>query len=474
MRVAPALGALAAATFAGGCSGHPLTPEPARLVPWQVEAEGGAPLVMGIYDTQEKAHCRFAPDETGQLRCLPWGEVDLGGVGAFSDPACQKPVYETPDPAQTGLMVGRSLALPLPAAGCAPARFAVGILRARGADEPLFAGTPCARLDAGAVTGANLTVDEFEAPDRWATGAELDGPLLFGRLRLRRIGNGGDASFDDHFVDTRWSAPCALTGAADTAKCWPPSLPDLTYDFEDDQCHGTPVWQVGACEKPAFIGQSGPALHAIGAEWRGAVFLGTKGCFPVTPTASSGAFFEEGGLLGDDAVVTVDWVTDAGGRLQRRGLRGAGGELVPISAELANASGVAPFRDTVAELDCNPLWTPDGLVRCVPTNVLFDSLSLGLFADAACQTPAYFCPRFPAGCRGLPMISFAADANGIRHASSVNVAESAAGAFMRGDAGCVATTSFDPSMLFIAGPVLVPWDQFPALEERNGRPSGAP
>ena len=66
--------------------------------------------MLGIFDTQERAHCRFVEDETGQLRCLPIGEVEIADVGAFADPTCQKPLYKTFDPAQTGLVVGRALA----------------------------------------------------------------------------------------------------------------------------------------------------------------------------------------------------------------------------------------------------------------------------------------------------------------------------------------------------------------------------
>ena len=57
-----------------------------RLVPWQLQAEGSEPLVVGVFDRERQQHCGFVPDATGQLRCLPLTRGALELTRTFADP----------------------------------------------------------------------------------------------------------------------------------------------------------------------------------------------------------------------------------------------------------------------------------------------------------------------------------------------------------------------------------------------------
>jgi hypothetical protein len=479
MRTAPIAARLVGlAVFAGlggGCYRSTLLLEPpadasvaSRLAAWQLEADGAPPLALGIYDTQEQAHCRFVPDEAGQLRCLPWPVTSLEDTGTFADPACQQRVYRTDHLAGQAL-VGRPTAVALPRASCAPQRYAVAILAARSVDAPLYAGTPCARVASSVDGPSELGVEATLPPDRWATGTEVDGAAISDRLTVRQIETADGARFDDHLADARWGAACALTNDEGGTACWPDTLADTPFGFEDTLCMGTPVWAVDTCEVPAFIGRSSHPFHAVGGPWHGVVFAGPKGCSPLLD--GQGSFVELGAPLDGDAVVATTWQLAGTGRFQLRVLADAAGGPVSIADALEPPSETTRFRDTVAAVDCSPVATPDGLVRCVPTNVMIDASSGGLFADEACQRPAYFCLG-GSPCAGRPAISLAVDANGERRAVSVAVAEAAESISFLFDGTCV-PAGVDPTGLFALG-AAGPWSQFPALTEAHGRASGAP
>jgi hypothetical protein len=185
-----------------GCSGHAPTSATGspdgglhedgapRIVPWQLEAPGTPPLVVGAFDTKEGVHCRFLPDQNGQLRCLPSSQEPVAYSDRFADSACQQPVYQTTS-ARARVLAGRPTAVPLPRVGCEPRRYAVAMLEPRQDDgTPLFQQTPCAPLAPGAPHDPNVALqssDEVDLvvvatvpPDRWATGTEVDGPLIGG------------------------------------------------------------------------------------------------------------------------------------------------------------------------------------------------------------------------------------------------------------------------------------------------------
>jgi hypothetical protein len=480
---------------AGGCSGRALVAEGpttrTRLVPWQVEAEGTAPLVVGIYDTQEQVHCRFAPDEAGQLRCLPSSVATMEPAGAFADASCARPIFHVQGAAAAAATAGRFLALPLPATGCAPARHVVGKLAPVAAGATRYAGTPCAALPSSSPSfddsWRDLAVVETQPPARWATGTEIDGPRLGGRVRLRQIATEDGARFDDHLVDDHWSQRCTLEGTDGAVDCWPTTAFDTTLSYESDSCEGTQVWGGDVCAPPAFIGRLGPTFYALGPAWSGSVFEKTKGCLPERDAArpdTRTTFYERGAALGADVLARLQWTTSGTGRFARRGLRGEGGEvgeggeggdasgLVPLADELTTAAVAARFHDAVAGADCNPIWTPEGLVRCVPTTVIVGPYTYGFFVDPGCQTKAYFCTNGP--CAGEPAIETALDAHGELRPTAVRATKRATAVYsgVGGDVGCTPVPGDLTPFYTLEGPLS--WNLFPALGESHGRASGAP
>jgi hypothetical protein len=450
-----------------------------RLRPWSLAAEGAPPLVVGIYDTQEKAHCRFLPDEAGQLRCLPTAVVEPEGAGWFSDAACTKRVYRV-DPLQARALEGRPVAVPLPRTTCAPRRYRVVTLKVRDVAPPHFGGSPCGSLtiepDPLAIL-VEMEVTGVVAPERWEAGTEATGARLSPRLFLWDIETTDGAFFQDHFVDEHWGhRSCRLENAEGGDVCAPARLDDITLLHEDDACKGTPVWRAGACEDPAFIGRFTKPFHALGAKYTGAAYELGKGCRlagPQTTAEGSDLFYELGEPLGDDALAPVAWKLEGTGRLQLRGLVVLGGFL-PVSLELARVDAmtsiVRRYHDTVTNADCDPLWTPEGRVRCVPTDVVVNPYSFHWFADAACTKTAYLCGDSKP-CGGQYVVPFSVDARGELRADELVKAVDAPEIFTDGAGACV------PMGGAFAGYTLgdpLPWDVFPELVETNGRASGAP
>jgi hypothetical protein len=472
--------ALAACSRGGGLApADAATPDAGggpRLVAWQVRAEDTPPLVVGIYDAQEKVHCRFLHDEAGQLRCLPWGLSPLTDTGTFSDPTCQQRVYQADSP--RGISPGRPVALPLPRLDCEPQRYAVGTLRVLPGGATLYAGTPCAPVGEAGEASTDGTVDvavEEVPPERWATGAEVDGPLVAGRLRVRQIAAADGTRFGDHLVDETFGKACVL-GKGPT--CWPTLLP-VEAGVEGADCMSTvKVWRSEACADPAAISM-GDSWFALGPIWTGPVSIKYHGCTPVSLDSPSGpyTFYELGAPLVDATPARAEWQGEGSGRFRLRGLRGPAGETVLLDNEIAGPNGwiTARYFDTVANVDCDPRWTPEGLVRCVPTNVIVGPGNAGLvafFSDAACQTPVLACPGLDKPCGDTPVISTATDADGELRDVSLNAAVDLATVYGTAPDGSCAPTPA-PFHFFTLGAPL-PWDSYPALTEINGRASGAP
>jgi hypothetical protein len=477
---------------AGGCSGRTLlasaadggagaggSTTPTRLVPWQVEAAGTAPLVIGIYDTQEQVHCRFALDAEGQLRCLPSSVATMEPAGAYADQRCGLPIFRVQGEAAAAATAGRFIALPIPSTDCAPVRHFVGKLAPVAPGAIRYGGSPCAALSVPSAPvddgWRDLAVVDTQPPTRWATGTEVDGPRAGGRVRLRQIVTEDGTRFDDHLVDEHWGRSCTLESDDTKIACWPPTAFDSTLTYEGDTCEGTQVWGADACAPPAFIGRLGPTYYALGPAWPGAVFEKSKGCLHVRDAAGPDAravFFERGAPLGADALATLRWDTSGTGRFARRGLRGDDGGLVPLADELTTATTKARFHDSVAGADCNPIWTPEGRVRCVPTTVTVGPYTYGFFADAWCTTKVYLCTN--QACAGRPAIETALDANGELRPTSLRATKKPTAVYSSfgGDVGCVPLMGDLSPYYTLEGPL--PWDMFPALGESHGRASGAP
>jgi hypothetical protein len=407
----------------------------------------------------------------------------------FSDPTCQQRVYQS-DSTQGKIFPGRPVAIPLPRLHCEPQRYAVGTLRVLPDGAPLYAGTPCAPIDTAADTPTggivDVAVEQVLPPEQWAMGTEVDGPLVAGRVRVRQIAAADGTRFDDHLVDETFGKSCLLRAygpdlSGEGPSCWP----DLLYQnagFEGADCMGTvPVWRSEACADPAGIDMGGMRF-ALGPMWTGPVSARVKGCNLVSDGTPDGPyeFYELGAPLGDMTIAGAAWQAEGSGQFLLRGLRGAAGDTVLLDNEIAGPNGwiVPRYFDTIANVDCDPRWTPEGLVRCLPANVIVVAWGLAaIFSDAACQKPVLACPGFGnKACGGTPVISTAVDVNGETRAVSLNAAVDLATVYATtSDGSCIPepATMLAPYTFYTIGAPL-PWDAYPALTEINGRASGAP
>jgi hypothetical protein len=465
----------------GGDAGAEVAAAP-RLVPWQLETEGAPPLVVGIYDAQEKVHCRFLPDEAGQLRCLPWAVGLPSYAYAFSEPTCQRPVYQVSQ-GQGLALAGRPIATPLPRKNCEATRYAVGTVAILPATATLYGGTPCAPLDradtSSSVGFVNISAGAVESRERWATGTEVDGPTLSVRVRVRQVVAPGGTRFNQRLVDDDWKKPCTMQQYGGAPTCWP-QLISNQMEHEGTDCMGPPVWFAWACENPAAIqipGSGGPNLFALGPQWTGPVSSFGHFCSvgPLRTDDGPAVYFEKGARL-DTTIAAMEWRTTGQGRLVLRTVGNGDGPSVALDDEIAPPNDwIAPrYLDTSTHLDCDPRWTIEGRVRCVPTNVAVDQAPFGAaFADDQCKTPAYVCPSYASQCDGAVVMSTVVDANGESRASALTAARQLPGVYTLDAQGACAPGSFPPFGFYVPGPAL-PWDTYPALTEVNGRASGAP
>jgi hypothetical protein len=492
----------------GGVTGQP------RLVPWQIEAEGAPPLVMGIYDSQQKALCRFLADENGRTRCLPWvtaplgatrfsvdrwGELPLIETTLFADAACKKPIYRT-DGTNIDPIKGRRMALPLARTACGVKRYAVGKL----VDPPSssrYGGTPCAPLPdapgpeaddqyAGLV---DLTIGDVESPSGCVEGTEVDGPILYGRLRIRQFVTAEGARFDSRLVDERWMRTCRLAVVfGEGVYCQPPTLfgDGLSgpAGHEGDQCSGKLVWSRGACDDPVFVTDESESpsffkvpYFLVGAVWSGPVSSNPgHGCRPsLTKTTVDGpnVFVESGGAELDATAIMAPrpWPSVGTGRLLLNSLTdaAAGSVSLPVWLLFRQIDSVlnrapARFNDGVFG-PCNPARMPDGTTRCLPVTVFPDLagnlFTLNYFADPQCKKPAYF--GNPSG----PLAHLTdTDGNGQLTVTSFEATEEVVTKIYSLQQGkdCVeAAGQFPPNSLFSAGAADTSWKDYPVLTERN-------
>jgi hypothetical protein len=453
-----------------------------RLFPWELQPDGTPALLMGIYDRQENAHCRFVPDEAGQLRCLPWSRAPLVETATFSDPQCQKRVYEL-DPRAVDALVRHATALALPRVACAPKRYAVGTLVAF--DGPRFGGTPCAALANAPGPGGSrvlLAVDKLEAPARWVTGTEIDGALVAGRLRVRRVAAADGARFDDHLVDEKWSRPCGLTLNLDrNVTCAPAMLGGGTAYHEGVTCTGPGVYRAGACDDPAFVGSvTSAAAFALGPVWKGAVSSrpGMGGCRTEAPFSTADGpdvYVEAGAPLGADAILPgMVWKLGGTGRLRLRSLPADDGSLVTVPNDILFGMGdvlnfhdeLSRYFDTTTNRNCSAVRTPDGVLRCIPTMALASPGPIG-FSDPACTKPIFFCPGY-VPCTGQVVVSASLEPNGDVNAFTLMSAQAVTMTFLKLVSGeCSSPGLGAPTMVFAPGPTQATWGDFPTLRERN-------
>jgi hypothetical protein len=464
---------------AGGAGGAASGGAP-RLVPWQLQPDGSEPLVVGIYDTQEHMHCQFLPDSHGVLRCLPETLTSALLTETFADPQCLQPIYQV-DAAPASGAVGRLVSLPQAPLDqvCAAPGYIVGQASLVADGAPTYGGEPCVPQGMETLPAmTSLTVDSIVAPERWATGSLVEGPELAGQVHLQRVVSDDGASFDAQLVDERWSTACALVDSA-PPYCVPKSLSTFTTLFSDAACL-QPIWRLPQCFA-SFIGNGfpGSVSFGLGAPFSDPVYTnggGHGGCRlnqSPPPPAPPERFFEKGPPLSGDVIAQVQLQAAGSGQLQLQGLRGTSGELVPIANWLAAAPR---FHDTVAAADCNPIWTPEGLVRCLPSNAfIYDAYaaSFAFYADDKCSELAFTC-NASLGCGGTVAVFTAPDARGERAAVSLRATVPVtSGLYMPAADGTCAPLPPGAASSFTLGDAL-PWELYPAIAEQNGRTPSTP
>jgi hypothetical protein len=486
-------------------SGPDAAPSGPRIVPWQLETDGAPPLVLGSYDTREKVHCRFRHDENGVLRCLPPVPRTLAETNAFADPACQTRVYAA-SAADVPALLEHPVTVPLPRVDCEPRRHVVATLVTRPAGSPLFGGTPCAPLDFALADfmpddgiaipsmidwRGELVVDQTRPSDRWATGTEVDGPLLQGRVRVRQV-EAGSARFHDHLVDETLGKACRVYDYVMPAfSCIPARLGDtLIQSFsahEGTDCMGPLAWSAPACTDPAFVDAGADGTYALGPKWAGPVSNTGQGCqvnargtspdgHGISPDGMDD-YYEQGPPIAKFVPAVLSSEPMGTGRLQLRGLRADDDSVVILDGEIVPAFSFSKPRyfDTVANQDCDPVWTPEGRVRCIPTTFI-DNLDdqQPYYADPACTVHAIMCYA-GASCEGSLVLSATGVWNGELHGVAVrrlgpNVSP---GFFVVSNVGCAARADPGPGNsdpLFAVGADALPWDSFPELNEINAAP----
>jgi len=458
-------------------------PTQPRLLPWQLQAAGAAPLQVGIWDSLRGAHCRFLPDSAGQLRCLPTAPPALAPAPQFADAGCTERVYRAEHLDNVAGVVGRAVAVPLAENNC-ERRYVVGKLREFALSEPHFSGIPGSCNQYTPLTPEpgthDFVVAEVTSPNAWASGKEVDGALFGDRLRLRQFAADGEQSFVARLVDEQWDRTCSLDEVSGKLICLAPMLRLVSSYFVDAECRGEHLWRAEACSEAVYIGRP-DEVYVLGEAWQGPVFVQNKVCESADSEAAKGDdFFQQGERVGLDELPSAEWTTDGSGRLQLRGLKRDDGAFTALSDELFDASSHARgpnasrgprFLDAETGEGCAPLWTRDEGVRCVPESTAVDPYTFFMYADPDCSELAYFCAG--STCPGeLVLMDY--DENGEYVAVSRNrVIAVTDTIYSRNGDACTGSTAMGGPPYFKAGEVL-PWDDYPELEELNGRDSGEP
>ncbi|MEI9954377.1 MAG: hypothetical protein WDO74_36765 [Pseudomonadota bacterium] len=453
----------------------PLPSSNSRLEAWQLEAEGAPPLVLGtrFWDTQQQVFCSFVHAENGELRCFPDVPANYSYSDTYADPECRKDIawiYQADGQRPAARPWARPLLPQVVAPPCEPTRYQA--LRAISEDNPWFRVGPngCKEVnDPPVPLQLKMIVD---APENWELGTERDGPRLTDRLHAVNVTMADGGGFVTGFVDERWKVACTLARGAAGVECRSPTASARSGTlFADDACMADLVASE-KCQEPGFELYDG-APRALGAPFTGAFFEhrpGAPACqvAGTTDSASAGGilFFRKGAPLtvAETAAAPVRLGTLGTGRLRLRGLIDETGALLAIGAPTF-PSGSYPYFDSVANEDCQPLWTPDGQVRCVPVSVAL--LSPGKFSDPDCKQAAFPCNK-AAACDTQRVAFGQRDAYG---RTVVSAAFATSTRLDKTDVYVLSSGKCTLSGTAVAGMSLaanaLSWDLFPTLNERH-------
>jgi hypothetical protein len=439
-----------------------------RIVAWQLEADGAPPLVVGSYDAREKARCRFHEDDAGVLRCLPTTAADVRTTSTFADPACQTPIYLAAR-ADAPALAARAGAVPLLRVDCERQRWAVATLKLAPTLTVRYGGEACTPMaQATTDTQVELVIDRTFAPDKWATATEVDGPLLGNGIRVRQIETAEGARFDDHLIDESIGKECHVEADVSSNHVCKP-LVTSSSAHEGTDCMGPLAYGAPACSDPAFVAEGG-TTYQVGPKWDGPVSNQGHGCSVlVEPLSGPQDYYEKGPEVAFEPP-QLELQGVGSGRLELRGVLGDGGVVV-LGDEIAPPTWwVTPrYFDHDANRDCDPVWTPEGLVRCIPTE-LVDAVDeppwVGFYADAGCTEPV----RLGAAPDGAIVVSAMGSADGELHAVALHAAVRSTKAYFKTGVAC----ELVPGDYYTLGSDELPWDPYPEIREVNGPAPGTP
>ncbi len=453
----------------------PLPSSNSRLEAWQLEAEGAPPLVLGsrFWDTQQQVFCSFVHAENGELRCFPDVPANHSYSDTYADPECKKDIawiYQADGQKPAARPWAQPLLPQAPALPCEPTRYQA--LRPISEDNPWFriGANGCQQVsDPPVPLQLKMVVD---APENWQLGTERDGPRLTNRLHAVQVTMADGGGFVTRFVDERWKVSCTLSRGAMGVECRSPTT-SARYGalFADDACQVDLV-AGEKCQEPGFGIYNG-AAYALGAPFAGVFFehrAGAQACQVAGATDNASAagilFFRKGAPLtaAETAPMPVREGTLGSGRLRLRGLVDETGALLAIGAPTF-PSGSYPYFDSVANEDCQPLWTPDGHVRCVPASVAL--LSPGKFSDSDCKQVAFSCDK-GAACDTQKVVFGQRDTYG---RTVVSVAFATSTRLDKTDVYVLNSVRCTLSGTAVAGMSLptsaLSWELFPTLKERH-------
>jgi hypothetical protein len=402
------------------------------------------------------------------LRCLPGAETAFAYSELFTDPNCTERVFVRGYPGYGGLPQG-PVAVPLPPDGC-DARFAVGTVRELGRDVSLYSGAACLHLPPPTWLSAELpfVIGEPSAPGDWVAAEVERGEPLVGRLFFDRAETAEGASFPIRVQDERYGMTCRLFESSRGAGCMPPALDQSTPYARDSLCE-LPLWRVPACQPPAFIGQLESAEHySLGEPWVGDVYELGKSCRPRSELGleETEPYVLVGAALPDDAVQAIRYVTRGDGRLKPRGVEGDDASFVPLPFALTAAPHLF---DSERGEDCEPIWTPEGLVRCIPSSVPVVSVApFGFFDDSACSEPIYVCVG--AECLDRDVVFVRPDGRGGQVAVSINRSAPITGSYTGSAKACDGSPTPGGAPGFFKAGAPSSWEPYPILQEWRGAP----
>lgn len=357
----------------GGGGGGPIWPdgEPFgrgdRLAMRLYDGGQGARYFLTFVDTELGAACEFLPTLDDGLRCMPFGSQVV-----YSDDACSEPL----------LMVYDCVALPPYGATLVedgPCDSAVETLYRGGdavdvAEVYIRSGGECIVTDASAPVVAAEEVDLGSLVGGEVAVEPLDEDLEAQVLRAE------DGAF---WVDTfvyrdRLCFPSEIDGATRCAEAYPAQTSATL--FADDACDDGDIGYAfpSECAPPPTILLDPPtADEACGTPTRSYELGQTLDAAYTNQNETCEEVLDDVDLfaLGEPLdLPVIDDVEQGTGRLRA---------VFPgRDAGVIARTGVS-FHDTELDVDCYPIITPDGTLRCVPSF----NITNGFFSDDECTEP---------------------------------------------------------------------------------------